>query len=50
MQIRQDLNKIKKSSHAFVDIGKTEARAKIHQKLLTSMVAGARQSFRFPDK
>ena len=42
MQITQDLNKIQKNpDHPFVGIGKFQ------QKILISMVVGARQSFQF---
>ena len=46
--ITQDLNKIKKNpEHPFVDIGKTEKCATFQQKILNSMVVGARHSFQF---
>ena len=47
LSITQDLNKIKKISHPFVDIRKTETCGKLQQKILNSMVVGARQSFGF---
>ena len=37
----------KNSKHPFVDIIKYKTCAKFHQKILKSMVVGARQSFRF---
>ena len=46
--IPEDLNKIKKHpTHPFVDITKQKTRAKSHQKIVNSMVVGARQSFQF---
>ena len=46
--IALDLNKIKKNpEHPFVDIVKWETCANIPQKILNSMVVGARQSFQF---
>ena len=47
ISITQDLNKIKKSTHPFVDICKTETCAKFQRKILNYMVVGARQSFQF---
>ena len=48
LQITQDLNKIKKNpAHPFVDITKQKTCAKFQQKILNSMVVGARQSFQF---
>ena len=48
LQITQDLKKIKKNpEHTFVDIGEQETCARFQQKLLNSMVVGARQSFQF---
>ena len=38
---------IKIPEHAFVDLGKKEMCAKFQQKILNSMVVGARQSFQF---
>ena len=46
LQLSQDLNKIK-TEHPFVDVDKYENCEKIKQKLFSSMVAGARQSFQF---
>ena len=43
---RSNQNK-KNPEHPFVDIGKTETWAKFQQKILNSMVVGARQNFRF---
>ena len=37
----------KNPEHSFVDIGKYETCAKFQQKILNSVVAGARQSFQF---
>ena len=37
----------KSLEHPFVGIGKWEASAKFEQKILNSMVVGARQSFKF---
>ena len=37
----------KNPAHSFVDIGKWETCAKFQQKILNSMVAGARQNFQF---
>ena len=37
----------KNPTHRFVDIGKTETGVKFQQKILNSMVVGARQSFKF---
>ena len=46
--ITQDLNKIKKNpTNPFVDITKQKTCAKFQQKILKSMVVGARQSFQF---
>ena len=46
--ITRDLNKIKKiPTHPFVDITKQKTSAKFQQKILNSMVVGARQSFQF---
>ena len=49
ISISRDLNKIKKNKknpkHVFVDIAKYDA--KFQQKILNSMVVGARQSFQF---
>ena len=46
LQITQDLNKIKKNpEYPFADIGKYETFTKLQQKILNSMIVGARQSF-----
>ena len=47
--ITQDLNKTKQKNHtqAFVDITKQKTCAKFQQKILNSVVVGARQSFQF---
>ena len=46
--ITQDLNKIKKNpQHPFVDIIKKKTCAKLQQKMLNSMVVGARKNFQF---
>ena len=37
----------KNPEHSFVDIGKMETCAKFQQKILSSMVVGARQNFQF---
>ena len=37
----------KNPTHRFVDIGKKETGVKFQQKILNSMVVGARQSFKF---
>ena len=48
--INQDLNKKKNPVHAFLDITKKKTCAKFQQKILNSIVVGARQSFNFSDK
>ena len=46
--ITQDLNKIKKNpEHPFADIVKYKTYKKFQQNILSFIVAGARQSFRF---
>ena len=45
--ISQDLNKIKKIPHHFVDTTKYKTSAKFQQKILNSVVVGALQSFQF---
>ena len=51
LSITQDLNKIKENpGEPFVNIGKTEMCAKFQQKMLNSIVVGARQNFNFSEK
>ena len=45
--ITQDLNKIKNPEHPFLDIIKQNTCSKFQQKILNSMIVGARQSFQF---
>ena len=48
LSITQALNKIKKPECTFVDSDKQERCAKFQQKILNSMLVGARQNF--PEK
>ena len=47
LSITQSKQNLKNPEHSFVDFGKTETCAKFQQKILNSVVVGARQSFQF---